>query len=208
MSINMRMCVLSVCMVAVVYQVEVYSQSYEQRVSNGVELHDAVEASGADEEPLARALVEEWIQIEKEFAEPLVWAYLGSSWNLLARDSSNVLIQVDAVGKATQYLDRAVELDPDNIVIRRIRYANYLELPEFFGKEAVAAEDLDYLIRVYRDDPQRFEGVYDPAHLLFSRARLERRHNNSDRATGLARTALRMAYEANLISEIEEFLGM
>jgi tetratricopeptide (TPR) repeat protein len=55
--------------------------------------------------------------------------------------------------KAIRALNRAVEADPDDPTARTIRGFTSLVLPGFLRRLKVAAEDFDYLIRRYQEDP-------------------------------------------------------
>ena len=55
--------------------------------------------------------------------------------------------------RAIRVMNRAVDADPDDPAARAIRGFTSLVLPGFLRRLKVAAEDFDYLIRRYQEDP-------------------------------------------------------
>lgn len=171
--------------------------------SYGYLVHDAVLTSGGIS---AKEGVEVWEKIYRLFPSPRNRAYLGSSWNLVARDAENALEKIDGVTKALAELDGAVEEDPQDPVIRRIRYQNCLGLPDMFGRDSTADTDLDFLLGLYKKSPQIFDDLFDPAHIFLSKARLLRKKNSGALSLGLARTALRIVKDPRVKAEIMDFM--
>ena len=168
-------------------------------------IHDAVLMGDSVQ---ARDSIDLWTEIYRKFPRPIARAYLGSSWNLLARDSENVLEKIDGVQKALEELDRAVEEDPEDLVVRRIRYQNCMGLPDMFNRDQTADQDLDFLLIRYKKDPKIFDNLYDPAHIFLTKAQLLRKKNSINLSLGLARTALKIAQDPSVKKEIEIFLEM
>lgn len=77
--------------------------------------------------------------------DPEVLAYLGSAQTLIARDSWNVFTKISQVNKGIALIDKAVSLAPSDVAVRMIRAHNSLKLPESFGRQPRALEDLEFL---------------------------------------------------------------
>lgn len=80
-----------------------------------------------------------------------VLAYLGSTKTMIARDSWNPLTKMNYVNEGIRLLDRAVDRDPNNIIIRFVRINNSLSLPGLFKRKKVAKNDLFYLLELSRE---------------------------------------------------------
>ena len=74
-------------------------------------------------------------------------AYRGSLWTMRARDSWWPPSKLNHLRRGGAELDRAVEIAPDNIMVRLIRGINGLGLPAFAGRLPTSLEDFIVLLR-------------------------------------------------------------
>lgn len=128
-----------------------------------VVLHNAARDGKSDAKAAVQAL-EEFTATEPDKAQG--WAYLGSAYAIRARDSVNVTDKVRFTNRGLRYLDRAVELAPQDFVVRLVRANVELSLPSMFGREASLVEDLMTLDAMYQaaGDPHMagpMVGIYD-----------------------------------------------
>lgn len=79
-----------------------------------------------------------------------VFAWHGSTLTKFALTVSSPIDKVDFVDRGTKLIDRAVFDAPKNMVVRLVRFYNYLSLPAFFRKQEMAFKDLDFLIEAYQ----------------------------------------------------------
>ncbi|MFH1984200.1 MAG: tetratricopeptide repeat protein [Pseudomonadota bacterium] len=86
------------------------------------------------------------------------YAFLGSCYTMVARDSSNPFTKMHMVSKGTGMIDDAVKKDPKNILIRVLRANNSLNLPGFLGRRHFAMEDYLYIEQI-ADDPEADFGI-------------------------------------------------
>jgi tetratricopeptide (TPR) repeat protein len=113
-------------------------------------------------------------------------AYRGALWTMQGRDSWWPPNKLKYMKKGCEELDRAVDMDPGNIMIHLIRGINGLGLPDYAGRLSTSLEDFIILLR-RPDFPEQtkelkavvfyFGGVahkraddYDRARELFKRA--------------------------------------
>jgi tetratricopeptide (TPR) repeat protein len=74
-------------------------------------------------------------------------AYRGSLWTMRARDSWWPPSKLNHLRRGGAELDRAVEIAPDNIMVRLLRGINGLGLPAFAGRLPTSLEDFIILLR-------------------------------------------------------------
>jgi len=74
-------------------------------------------------------------------------AYRGSLWTMRARDSWWPPSKLNHLRRGGAELDRAVEIAPDNIMVRLLRGINGLGLPAFVGRLPTSLEDFIVLLR-------------------------------------------------------------
>jgi tetratricopeptide (TPR) repeat protein len=74
-------------------------------------------------------------------------AYRGSLWTMRARDAWWPPSKLNDLRRGASELDRAVEIDPGNIMVRLIRGINGLGLPAFVGRLPTSLEDFIVLLR-------------------------------------------------------------
>lgn len=178
-------------------------QNAESWFRLGVAYHDLASQFGVTSGTEAVSALEKSLELRNDST---TLAYLGSAWTLVARDATNPLLKVNGVLKGVEFLDRAVHSDPTNVIIRRIRYENSFALPDIFERKPVAEKDIDYLIRVLTKNRQAFDPYYDPAHVLYYKARLLAHRNDWREARKYARLAIRIVKDPNLTIIIQNFL--
>lgn len=169
----------------------------------GVAYHDICSVHDVNCSTDAVAALEKSNTIKKD---PVTLAYLGSSWTLVGRDAKNPIKKIDGVLKGLDFLDEAVQMDPTNVVARRIRYENNMSLPDIFGRKKIAEQDLDWLLKLYSQDKNAFNNYYDPAHVFYFKAKLLASNNDWKSANTYALVANSIVRDLNLAAEIKEFL--
>ena len=61
---------------------------------------------------------------QRKFDDYVVLCYLGSAYNLLAKDTWNSFDKLSHVNKGIECMDKAIRKDPNNITMRTIRANN------------------------------------------------------------------------------------
>ncbi|MBN2534627.1 MAG: hypothetical protein JXB88_17215 [Spirochaetales bacterium] len=148
-------------------QLEKDPENYEILYKLGVLYHDIAAEYKEQVSGQAVTLLEKAYAIKKV---PVIKAYLGSAWTLVARDSVNPIVKIDAVSKGMKLIDEATGEEPDNVLIRMIRIQNSYELPDSFERGECVKKDLEYLLKVYRKKPEVFRNEYDPAYIFLYQA--------------------------------------
>jgi len=101
---------------------------------------------------------------ELEPADAELLAYLGSSYAMLARDSSLTVSKVSNANKGLALLDRAVRRQPENLTVRIIRGSVAYELPPMFSREKTAQDDYLFVLKAQRAgaqvSPLRLSEIY------------------------------------------------
>jgi tetratricopeptide (TPR) repeat protein len=110
-------------------------------------------AMQGDESALTRAdeALDRILAEDKSHAEAL--AIRGSLLTIKAKLTRSFPKRLYYSYKAVRVLNRAVEADPGDAAARTIRGFTSLVLPGFLRRLKVAAEDFEYLIRRYQEDP-------------------------------------------------------
>jgi len=155
---------------------------------------------------LSRKAVEAWEKVLKLKNDPVAKSFLGSSWTVVARDSVNPIEKLMAVDKGSRIMDEAVKEDPTNVIVRRVRFETYLQLPDMFNKLKFAEEDIDYLFKVYKSTPQVFNGVYDPGYIFLGKAKVLLKKGEGSKAKSIAEAGLKIAKDEKCITKINQFL--
>jgi tetratricopeptide (TPR) repeat protein len=78
---------------------------------------------------------------------------LGSTYTLLAKDSSDLSSMTSNTNKGIGFMDKAIRMDPNNISVRLIRANNSKNLPKFLNRRSVAYEDFEYLTGLFEKKP-------------------------------------------------------
>ncbi|MBM4161680.1 MAG: hypothetical protein FJ217_11365 [Ignavibacteria bacterium] len=80
-------------------------------------------------------------------ANAVAVVYRGSFWTMRARDAWWPPTKLKYMRQGGKEMDQAVEMAPDNIMVRLIRGINSLSLPSLFGRLETALEDFIVLLR-------------------------------------------------------------
>jgi len=118
-------------------------------------LYHSLAADGhKDAVPKAEKIFEEVLKIEPDNAEALVW--YGSVLTLKGYYEWLPIMKLVYVWRGIEEMRKAVELDPDNPVVRLVRANTSLALPRFFMQLKVAVRDFEYLLMLYEKSPNKF----------------------------------------------------
>jgi tetratricopeptide (TPR) repeat protein len=90
---------------------------------------------------------------QKKPEDTEVLCYLGTTYTLLAKDTSDLSGMTSNVNKGIGFMDKAVRMDPDNISVRMIRASNSMNLPKFLNRRSVAYEDFEHLASLFEKKP-------------------------------------------------------
>jgi tetratricopeptide (TPR) repeat protein len=106
-----------------------------------------------DESALVKAADEVDLVLAADGNHAEALAISGSLLTMRAKLTKSFLKRIYYSYKAIKTLNRAVEADPDDPAARTIRGFTSLVLPGFLRRLKVAAQDFEYLIRRYQEDP-------------------------------------------------------
>jgi len=95
--------------------------------------------------------LEQAYQKKPEDAEVL--CCLGTTYTLLAKNTSDLSSITSNMNKGIGFMDKAVRMDPDNISVRMIRANNSKNLPKFLNRRSVAYEDFEHLASLFEKNP-------------------------------------------------------
>ena len=123
----------------------------EITIHKAIQYHDIARAG--DKESIEQAVASFTKLLQQSPKDPLVLAYLGSSYALLARESSAVADKVRFTNRGLRYLDQSVVIAPEDVTVRLIRGTVSSNLPALFSREASAIEDFLYLDSIYSSQP-------------------------------------------------------
>lgn len=115
-----------------------------------IALHDAARAGKGD--PGAAVAASEAVT-EAEPDNALAWAYLGSSYAISAREAGSVTDKIRFTNRGLRYLDQAVDMAPQDPVVRLIRASVLPNLPAMFGRSEMAQADMLEMDRLYSAAP-------------------------------------------------------
>ena len=149
--------------------------SIENRIVLGVGLHD--QARIQNKEKAAEEAVEVLKPVLDETPNNAVaMAYLGSSYALWGRETGNVVNKVRYVNRGTRFLDRAVELAPEDFTVRMVSANVNNQLPVMFRRGKKATADLQALDALFSAEPSPFKAKFmtDIYQILIKRAEKER----------------------------------
>jgi len=94
--------------------------------------------------------------LEEHSDNPTIMAFLGSYTGLqagMAFESGDMNSAGELTAKAFELLDRAVEIDSDNMYARLHRGVMGINVPEFFGRLSQGIEDLEIVITLHTKNP-------------------------------------------------------
>ena len=120
-------------------------------LNRAIALHDA--ARDGDENAGARAIEQLSEMARKHPRNAVVLAYLGSAYAIAARDAWNPFQKTANVNRGLRNLDAAVEMAPENFVVRLIRANVQMKLPSMFARGDDAVRDMIALDVIFRRNP-------------------------------------------------------
>lgn len=126
-------------------------QQHESALDSAREFHRHAMQGDKDAIKKADEAVNLILAQEERHAEAL--AIRGSLLTLKAKLTKSFPKRLYYSYRAIKALNRAVEADPDDPAARTIRGFTSLVLPGFLRRLKVAAQDFEYLIRRYQEDP-------------------------------------------------------
>ena len=118
-----------------------------------VALHDAVRDGDSKRLDDAVTLLQTLHAEQPQNAEIL--AYLGSVYAILAREGRSVVSKMRDTNRALRELDRAAEIAPNNFTVRMVRANVQMNLPQMFGREDDAIDDMIMLHSIFAQSPTR-----------------------------------------------------
>lgn len=81
----------------------------------------------------------------------LLLSYYATVVGIAARDDKNTTNRIRYADDSNDLMDKAVEMEPENPVIRLTRAHTAFEMPDFFERADIAREDYDFVIEWHRD---------------------------------------------------------
>ena len=127
------------------------SSDYEALRSLGIVYYAAALKDSKAYANKAIQYLEQAYQKKPEDAEVL--CCLGTTYTLLAKDTSDPSSMMLNVNKGIGFMDKAIRMDPDNISVRLIRANNSRYLPKFLNRRSVAYEDFEHLAGLFEKKP-------------------------------------------------------
>ena len=116
-----------------------------------VTLHN--QARDGDENSSIKA-IEKIERYLKEFPEDgEAWAYLGSAYSIAGRDASSVVDKIRYTNRGISHLDRALEINPQNFIVRFIRAKVNSSVPKMFDRKKKAVDDMLALDKMFQKKP-------------------------------------------------------
>lgn len=204
--IKKTMYILLFCVFALI---NVYAQddlTYDELIQKGIALID-VARNGNESDAISAIEVFEKVLELKETPENYAW--LGCAWAVRADKNGNVINKVDFINKGCSYIDKAVSMDENNLITRRIRIETYSYLPEdIFEKGKVVEDDLKFLMKLYSTNPTLFnETTYDGAWSFYTYALLLYKKGNIRSAKNYLNTAKKIVKDESLKNQIVALIG-
>lgn len=107
--------------------------------------HDAVvDEENDDYTERAEELFEEVLKEKRDHVEAM--AIYGSLKTIMARDAFMPWNKMKYVEQGCDLMDKALQLEPDNLTLRMTRALNNIQLPDFFNRITYCLEDFKYII--------------------------------------------------------------
>ncbi len=144
----MRAILTVICLAVLLLSATAIAKTVDEYVAEAEALRDGGDARAAFE------LLGEGMAAYPDNA--LVQAHLGLCRGRLAGEAANAGNLPEAgtlLTEAFTFLDKGVELDPDNPTTRLYRGLMGVNVPVFFGKTNQALDDLEYLIALHEKNP-------------------------------------------------------
>ena len=145
-------------------------------------LGDLCHDAGVDGDKQAVLRAEEYLRrlLEKDPSHGPAWALLGSVYTMKGRDAFWPTAQLKLVREGNAFMDRGVELDPDNIRARVTRAFNNAHMPDFLGRNDIVVADLEWLWAKVRKEPASFSVSERQETALHWGRRLKRRSRTAE----------------------------
>lgn len=116
--------------------------------------HDEGVKDNKDAVKLAEKFLREALKHDPSNAPAL--ALLGSTYTLKGRDAFWPGTQISLVKEGNRFMDAAVALATNDIMVRLTRAANNVHMPKFLGREEIARTDLAWLWEKVQAAPDNF----------------------------------------------------
>jgi len=125
--------------------------------------------------------------LEIDSTNAVALAYRGALWTMQGRDSWWPPNKLKYMRKGCEELDRAIEMDPGNIMVHLIRGINGLGLPEYVGRLSISLEDFIVLLRRpdFQEQTKELKSV-----ILYYGGVAHKRADDYDRARELFKRAI------------------
>ena len=125
-------------------QLKTDPQNVEVLVNLAIVYHDHGAAGDESAVEKSEKLLNQALELDK--TNSLALAYLGSVYTLKGRDASLPQDQLKNVETGIDKLDKAVDMTPDNLMVRLVRAINSLHLPSLFHRLQYSLKDFNYII--------------------------------------------------------------
>ncbi len=133
-------------------------------------------------------------------------ALLGSVYTLKGRDAFWPTTQLKLVREGNEYMDRAVQLDPQGLRTRLTRAFNNAHMPDFLGRSEVVIADLQWLWVKVEKEPDTMTASQRQQIALHWGRRLKRQ-SKADEARRVLDTGLAFAPQSSLGQQISAELA-
>ncbi len=120
-------------------------QNVEVLVNLAIVYHDQGVAGDKKAVGKSAKLLTQALELDKE--NSLALAYLGSVYTLKGRDALSPQNQMSHVETGVDKLDKAVDMTPDDLMVRVVRATNSMHLPAMFHRLQYSLKDFIYIVR-------------------------------------------------------------
>jgi tetratricopeptide (TPR) repeat protein len=137
-------------------------------------------------------------------ANAVAVAYRGDLWTMQGRNSWWPPNKLKYMRKGCEELDRAIEMDPGNIMVHLIRGINGLALPDYAGRLSTSLEDFIVLLRRpdFQEQTKELKAV-----ILYYGAVAHKRADDYDRARELFKRAIAILPDSEYAKRSQEELS-
>lgn len=137
-------------------------------------------------------------------ANAVAVAYHGALWTMRGRDSWWPPNKLKYMKQGCEDLDRAIEMDPGNIMVHLIRGINGLGLPDYAGRLSTSLEDFIVLLR-RPDFPEQTKEL--KAVVFYYGGVAHKRADDYDRARELFKRAIAILPDSDYAKRSQEELN-
>ncbi len=130
---------------------------YNTIKSLGIACHTKAREDAKKFAPKAVEFLSKAHEINKNDKETM--CYLGSATTMMAKTTWNPFKKTSYVDKGIALMDKAVELDPDNVSVRMTRAMNSIRLPSMFNRRDIAVEDFEHLVDIIEKKPESYASI-------------------------------------------------